>query len=201
MKIYLTRHGKTKWNSIGKMQGWKNSDLSVEGLENAKSLGKRLNNINFDYIYSSPLGRAIETAKAIKGDKETKIIINEGLKEMGFGIWEGMDHKKIKKEYPEQYYNFWNKPHLYQELDGESFDSLSTRVKNAFNEIINKRCENVLIVSHALVIKTIYSIINNRELKDFWLPPFIYDTCLTIIEINEDNEPKIILEADVEHVS
>ena len=57
MKIYITRHGETKWNIQGRMQGWKNSDLTEKGIENAKKLGKSLKEINFDCIYSSPSGR------------------------------------------------------------------------------------------------------------------------------------------------
>ena len=44
MKIYITRHGETEWNKAGRMQGWKNSNLSEKGIENAKKLGKSLNN-------------------------------------------------------------------------------------------------------------------------------------------------------------
>ncbi|QIB27248.1 histidine phosphatase family protein [Caloranaerobacter azorensis] len=92
MKIYITRHGETEWNKLGKMQGWKDSNLTIKGIEDAKKLGKSLAHIEFDKIYCSPLRRAIDTANYIKGDKNTEIIITESLKEMGFGSWEGMEY-------------------------------------------------------------------------------------------------------------
>ena len=50
LEIYLIRHGQTKWNLEKKMQGSLNSDLTVEGVEQAASLGKELNKYYFDHI-------------------------------------------------------------------------------------------------------------------------------------------------------
>ena len=201
MKIYITRHGETEWNKELKMQGWKDADLTEKGIDNAKKLGESLKDIDFDYIYCSPLGRAINTAKYIRGNKNTEIIKIDSLKEMGFGIWEGMEHEKVKELYPSQQFNFWNKPHLYEPVDGESFKELIERVKKVLYDITNNTAgENILIVTHTAVIKAIYSIIKNYSLEDFWNKPFMHDTCLTVIEV-QDKKIKIILEADVSHLN
>jgi len=184
------------------MQGWKNSNLTEKGIENAKKLGESLIHIDFDYIYCSPLGRAMDTAKFIRGSKDTEIIINESLKEMGFGLWEGMKHLDIEKSYSEQRFNFWNKPHLYKTIEGESFEELFERVNKVLKGIIDNSTtnDNILIVSHAVVIKAIYAIIKNHKLEEFWNPPFMYDTSLTIIEVDSE-KIKVILEADISHLS
>ena len=200
MRIYITRHGETQWNKKGLMQGWKNSDLTEKGIENAKRLGESLKDINFDVIYTSPLGRANETAKCINGNKDTKIVLVESLKEMGFGIWEGMENSKLKELYSEQYNNFWERPHLYKPHEnGESFEQLLLRVKTAWNEILKAGGNNILIVTHAVVLKTLYMILKNLDLKDLWNPPFMKDTSLTIVEVI-GNKVKIILEADTSHL-
>ncbi len=200
MKIYLTRHGETEWNKAGRMQGWQNSNLTERGIENAEKLGASLNNVNFHRIYCSPLGRAIETANCIRGDRDIEIMTHDLLKEMGFGLWEGMEFSKIEELYPTQKYNFWNKPHLYEPVEGESFDELICRARMVLDEVINNNdCENVLIVSHAALIKAIYITINNHPIENFWAPPFINDTSLTIFEI-KDKEIEIILEADISHL-
>lgn len=201
MKIYITRHGETEWNKELRMQGWKDSNLTEKGIDNAKKLGVSLKDIDFDYIYCSPLGRAVDTANYIRGNKDTEIIKIESLKEMGFGIWEGMENEKVKELYPLQQFNFWNKPYLYQPVEGEGFDQLINRVKKVLNDITsNATGENILIVSHTLVIKAIYSIIKNYSLEDFWNKPFMYDTCLTVLEV-EDKKIEIILEADISHLN
>ena len=83
MKLYITRHGETEWNKISKMQGWQNSALTEKGIENAIKLSERLNDIDFAHIYSSPLGRALDTAKYIRGNRSIEIITCEELKEIG----------------------------------------------------------------------------------------------------------------------
>lgn len=200
MRIYITRHGETEWNKEGKMQGWQNSNLTDKGVENAKKLGESLKNIEFDYIYCSPLGRAIDTAKYIRGDKSTEIIIEDSLKEMGFGSWEGKERTVLEELYPVQRHNFFNKPHLYEPVDGESYQELIGRIGAVLEKIAgDTTAENILVVTHAAVIKAIYSIIKDIPLEDFWGPPYMYDTCLTILEVT-NGETNCILEADTSHL-
>lgn len=119
---------------------------------------------------------------------------------MGFGIWEGMENSKLKELYSEQYNNFWERPHLYKPHEnGESFEELLLRVKTAWNEILKAGGNNILIVTHAVVLKTLYMILKNLDLKDLWNPPFMKDTSLTIVEVI-GNKVKIILEADTSHL-
>lgn len=68
-----------------------------------------------------------------------------------------------------------------------------------WNEIICCGGNNVLVVTHAVVLKVLYSIIRNFDLKDLWKPPFMKDTCLTIVEVNESGA-QIIIEADTSHL-
>lgn len=200
MRIYITRHGQTQWNVEGRMQGWQNSELTERGIANAKKLGERLKDIEFDRIYSSPLGRALDTAKYIRGNKNTRIIVKDSLKEMGFGCWEGVEQAEIEELYPEQKYNFWHKPHLYKPVDGESYYELIDRVRDVLREITeDMSARNVLIVTHAAVIKAIYSVLRDIPLEDFWGPPYIYDTCLTVLEM-EAGKLEWILEADTCHL-
>lgn len=200
MRIYITRHGETQWNAEGRMQGWLNSNLSEKGVANAQKLGEHLKHIDFDYVCCSPLGRAKETASHVMGDKTTQIVYNEAFKEMGFGIWEGMMHDDVKEQYPEQQHNFWNAPHLFEAISGESYELFIDRIRNGFENLIaDKECKNILLVTHAAVIKAIFAIIEKRSLADFWAPPFTYDTCLSILEI-ENEEIRVLMEPDISHL-
>lgn len=199
MKLYITRHGETEWNTLKKMQGWQNSNLTEQGIANAIKLGDRLKDVDFSNIYSSPLGRAMDTANYIKGNRSIEIETHDGLKELGFGLWEGVENEEVMKLYEEEHYKFWNKPLLYKGNDGESFDELFKRINEALKYIIqNSTGDNVLIVSHAITIKAIYSIIKNYNLEDFWTLPYIDGTSLTIVEVNGD-EMKFLLEGDISH--
>lgn len=201
MRVYITRHGETAWNQEGKMQGWENSSLSLKGIENAKKLGHYLKDIEFNYVYCSPLGRAIETATHIIGNKPVEITYYEELKEMNFGKWEGMKHTDIELLYSEERNNFWNNPIKYKSIEGENFSDLLARARIFIEELKQlKDIENVLVVSHAIYIKALYSVIKGYSLNEFWNPPFIHDTSLTILNI-QDSEIEIELEADTSHLS
>jgi probable phosphoglycerate mutase len=197
-RIYLTRHGETEWNLRKIMQGWQNSDLTDLGRQQAKWLGNRLSKIEFEAVYSSPLNRAVETAKIIKKDSFEDIIIKDHLKEMGFGPWEGKTSVEIEKDYKEAYSNFWEKPHLYAGEACESYYDVRDRVMPIVNEIIERHDDNVLIVTHTVIIKIIMAYFDARKMEDLWDPPFMHQTSLNIIEI-ENNQPKIILHGDTSH--
>jgi len=197
-RIYLIRHGETEWNLKKIMQGWQDSDLTDLGRQQTKWLRDRLSKIEFEVVYSSPLSRALETAKIIKKDDFEDIIIKDHLKEMGFGPWEGKTSVEIKKDYKEAYSNFWEKPHLYTGEACESYYDVRNRVMPLIKEIIERHDNNVLIVTHTVVIKIIMAYFDARKMKDLWDPPFMYQTSLNIIEV-ENNQPKIILHGDTSH--
>jgi probable phosphoglycerate mutase len=200
MKLYVVRHGETEWNALGKMQGWKDSPLSEKGVLNAQRLGQRLSQIDFDFVCCSPLGRTSETAKHILGNRETNFSYNSAFQEMGFGAWEGMYHDEIKNLYPTQQHNYWNAPHLYETNGGETYEIFIDRVKNGLDGLIQSSSfNNVLLVTHAAVIKAIFAIVYKRDLMDFWSPPFTYDTCLSILEV-ENGELRVLMEPDISHL-
>lgn len=198
MKLYIVRHGETEWNKAKKLQGWKNSDLTDRGIEGAKLLSNRLKDVKFDFIYSSPQTRALETANYIRKNDE-KLIVLDQIKEMGFGEWEGLEKEKLLKLYGEEYHNFWQKPHLYKTSGGETFEELKTRVEAGIKNIIKNGGENVLLVSHGVVIKTIQNMVKGHTLEEFWTPPFLENTSLTLVELKDD-KLNMILDADTSHL-
>ncbi|MBV1819113.1 histidine phosphatase family protein [Clostridium cochlearium] len=198
--LYITRHGQTIWNTQRKMQGWKDSPLTQLGLKQAKRLGKRLEDDNIDIIYSSPLGRALKTAKIIRGQRDISILCDERLKEIKLGKWEGIEHYVIDSDYKEEIYNFWNNPKLYKSVEGETFLQLRNRVKDFLDEIIKKhKNKTILIVTHAITLKAIMNYIEDLTIDNFWGEPHINPTSLTKVEIEESNV-KILLNADISHL-
>ena len=201
MKIYLTRHGETEWNLEGRLQGSLDAKLTKKGIDEATMLGESLKEVEFDMIFSSPLSRALDTANIVKGNKEIEIIAHENLKEISFGDWEGMLHKEIEESHAERYNNFWMKPHLYEPLNGETYDEFTDRIQQVINEIVeHKDKKNVLVVAHAGVVKGFYKILKNLSIKEFWNEPFVHNTCLTIINIDDDRID-FEIECDTSHIA
>ncbi len=199
LTLYITRHGETEWNTENRMQGWSDSNLTKNGIENAALLGNRLRDVDFEAIYSSPSKRTELTASLIKGDKDIPIITDESLREINMGIWEGETFSHIKAYHPDEFHSFWNTPHLYQPLGGERFDEVKERVLNFMSSIQeNHDSGNLLLVTHSVVIKTMLAYFKKRPLERLWDPPFIHDTSLTVVELWEEG-CKIVMEGDLAH--
>lgn len=146
-KIYLIRHAHVE-NPLklnyGRLPGF---GLSVEGKEQAKRLSKIFAKINVSNIYSSPLLRTKETARAIAGDT-IKISYSQSLIEVDFGRLEGRPIKETLE--PRK------KAHLINNFPEESYLIVQNRMVKKILQIVKRhKDENVLIVSHADPILTV----------------------------------------------
>jgi probable phosphoglycerate mutase len=198
--LYITRHGETEWNKEKRMQGWLDSNLTESGIKNAVSLGERLKETEFTAIYSSPSGRTKATTSLIRGERDIPVIYDENLKEIKLGQWEGRTHASIKEMYQTEFESFWNTPLQYTSVGGETFEETRARASQVLDRIKREyKSGNMLIVTHSVVIKCLFSFFKNSSIETLWDPPYIHDTSLTIVEMNEDGF-KLILEGDITHL-
>ena len=86
------RHGKTDWNEIHKLQGRTDIPLNEEGRRMAAAAGKEYQDIHFDICFCSPLIRAKETAQLVLKGRDIPVLYDDRLKEMSFGIYEGIEN-------------------------------------------------------------------------------------------------------------
>lgn len=198
-KVYLTRHGQTIWNLENRIQGWKDAPLSELGIKQAHWLKDRLKGTEIDIIYSSPLKRAYDTSLIVKGTRKIDVVVDEALKEMNMGSWEGHLFEDIKKKYPREYIEYWKNPHLYKPNRGESYDDLWHRVLPAFQKIaaLNEN-KSILVVTHTVTLKIILAYYENRQLEKLWDFPYIHETSLSYLEIS-GHETKIHYQGDITH--
>ncbi|HBC96571.1 MAG TPA: histidine phosphatase family protein [Clostridium sp.] len=200
VKLYITRHGETVWNTEKRMQGRKDSPLTEEGIRQANLLKKRLKSIDFSVVYSSPSGRALRTAKILVESRNIPIIKDDRLMEIDLGKWEGFNQKEIGKKNPEQLHNFWTSPDVYEPEGGEKFEHVKDRVVPLIKGIINK-CDgkNVLIVTHAVTLKVIMAYFENTPLEELWHTPYIHQTSLSQVNI-QNGQATVILHGDSSHL-
>lgn len=198
--IYITRHGQTVWNTEKRMQGWSDSPLTELGIQQAKWLGERLKDTKLDVIYSSPINRALSTANIMNSKRNIPLYTDLRLKEINMGIWEGLTQDEIQESYSKELYNFWNVPQLYKPYDGETFYEIRQRTEEFIKEIISKNIgKDILIVTHTITLKAIMSFFQNTLIEDFWGPPFIHPTSLTVVRA-ENEDFKVLLNADTSHL-
>lgn len=172
MKIYLVRHGETEWNKEYRLQGQADTRLNDYGRELALVTSEALKEIPFDIIYHSPLNRAEETARILKRDRKIEMIADKRLIEMSFGVSEGCHIPTINKTPSDPMYNFINNPGEYiPPENGERFEEVSERSEEFMREMILASegiYENVLIVAHGALNRTILNSIAGISNSDFW---------------------------------
>ncbi|MGL6024264.1 MAG: histidine phosphatase family protein [Cetobacterium sp.] len=194
MNIFFVRHGQTEWNELGKFQGNKDSNLTSEGISQAKKLNLKFkeDNLKFEKVYSSPLGRAHNTAKIITDDKYLIEFIPE-FKEISVGDMEGVCFTKFQELFPNEYYDFFNSPQNYNptNISGESFSLLMDRVESGLQKIItsNRINSNVLVVTHGVTLKAICSFVKNssKSLDVFSHEHIPQNTSVTQVQFDGQN--------------
>ncbi|MGL4997401.1 MAG: histidine phosphatase family protein [Cetobacterium sp.] len=202
LHIYFVRHGETVWNTLKIFQGSSNSPLTSLGIEQAKKLSIHLKNIEFNKVYSSPLGRTIETTKLILGDRNLEIFPIEEFKEISMGKVEGIARVEFEKNYPIEYHNFWHNASEYNPVayNGESYNEILKRVRKGLNKLISENIDgNILVVSHGVTLKALFTLINNKGIDEFSKQPIPENTSTTLVQYDSEKF-KIIKFSDTEHL-
>ena len=164
--ITLIRHGETEWNLSGRWQGHADSPLSPRGIAQAEALGERIKVEQFDFYYSSDLGRAVHTAKLVGGPSEMVAISNKGLRERDLGVLEGLNTKEMLDRYPDIYKSFRNDGPEFVVPGGESFLQFYERCAASIEEIANKHCgSKIALVTHGGVLGAVFRYVLKIDLN------------------------------------
>ncbi len=183
--IFLVRHCHPQINE-GICLGKKDIPLSERGKMEAKILADYLMPKNIEHVYSSPLKRARETA-AIISHKE--IIVSDNFSELDMGIWDGLSFEQIKKTYPKEYEDRGKDLENYIVKGGESMSQCRERAMGQLNKVLDESDGNILIVTHAGVIRTIISSLANIRIKDTFDYKINYGS---ITMINYDGKYRLV---------
>ena len=111
-RLVLWRHGRTAWNELGRVQGQTDIPLDDLGREQAREAAARLASLNPCWIVSSDLSRATETADALAAITGLEVQLDPRLREMTFGIREGLTHAEAFEQHPEEMRRFAEDPSL-----------------------------------------------------------------------------------------
>jgi broad specificity phosphatase PhoE len=187
MRLLLIRHGETSWNKEEIFRGQLEVPLNETGIDQAKHIAKLLQKAPIDAVYSSPLGRALETARLIAEPHGLAVITAPGLTDLDYGAWQGLSHQEVKERYPELYQVWLTAPYKLRFEHGESLDDVRNRALDTVNRLsVQHRDHNVVAVSHRVVIKLLVCAILGLGASGFWA--IRQDTCaVNTIEHDEQH--------------
>jgi len=171
--VLLVRHGESEANKDNIFAGnVLNPDLSEKGFKQAALYAEyAVKNYKIDKVYSSNLLRAYNTAKACADLLKTEIIVDEGLREIGGGEWEGMTLDEIKEKDPEQFSIWCRDISACRCTGGESVAEMAERFIEALTKIARENDgKTILVASHYTPIRAMqaYAVKGDfREMQGF----------------------------------
>ncbi len=163
--IYL-RHGKTDWNTEGRLQGRTDVPLNEEGMAGASAAGEILKKYTFDAVYCSPLLRTRQTLQYAYPNADP--ILDDRIMEWCFGRFEG-------QKMPRDFFAHWWTFGQAREDGVELIEDVVERAKAFYREVKDKYPDGrILVVSHggfsASLQGAIYGIKDGESLSHYLLP-------------------------------
>lgn len=188
-RLLLVRHAQIVDNLDSRFTGWLDAGLTPRGLSEARQLARFIEqNYRVDVLYSSPLHRALATAKIIEDRVGLEPIIVEELKEINFGDVEGLTKADIEVRFPDLFVKGWDPQNPnFKWPNGESRYEFRTRVRRAIEDITNaNRGRTILIVSHGAAVSSYLCHLLDPD-ANRWSKYWVDNCGLTELELGEDS--------------
>jgi len=198
MRLILVRHGQTALNEKNVFRGRLDIPLNETGIQQANAIAERLSTFNVKCIYSSPLKRALETAQVIGRKLNIDTEIDDNLIDFNFGKWQGLTIKEVEEQFPELYEGWLRSPQMIKIPDGEDLGLIRKRVSKVLNKLIEYKENNVVIVSHRVILKILICTALSLDNSYFWR--IIQDVGAISILDNKDGQFSLSLLNDTCHL-
>ena len=154
--LILVRHGQSEWNLKNLFTGWKNPDLTEQGIEEAKKAGRQLKAAGYapTVFYTSALRRAQHTLDLILdelGIVNVVITRNQALNERDYGDLSGLNKDDARQKWGEEQVLLWRRSYDVPPPGGESLKDTAARTLPYYNRFIKPQVEDgatVLVAAH-----------------------------------------------------
>jgi probable phosphoglycerate mutase len=156
-RIVAIRHGETAWNVDTRIQGQLDIALNDTGRWQAARLARALADERLDAIYASDLARAFETARALAAGRDLEPRADAGLRERGFGHFEGLTFDEIAQRHPDGARRWRERDADFAPDGGESLLAFQARAVAAVAALAARhRGQHIAVVTHGGVLDALY---------------------------------------------
>jgi broad specificity phosphatase PhoE len=188
-KIILTRHGHVDWIAPERYRGRAELTLSELGQQQIKANAHRIASTwQPAAIYTSPMGRCIETGRAIAEALQSKIVPStlDGLNDIDYGLWQGLTKIEVQEKWPRESKAWHTTPHLTEIPHGETLAAVLARLTHGLYGILHQHVdETIVLVGHDSVNRVLLMHAMGLPLSCYW--HFKQDPCsITEIDFKDD---------------
>jgi len=197
-RLILIRHAQSDYTLENRYCGFSDPPLNNRGRWQSKRMAAYLKNVSVNMVYSSDLRRAYETAKIVFKNESIEKLTD--LREMNFGIFEGLKYEEIIEKYPKHYKDWTDNPIKVKIPEGETLESLSKRVREGLFLILSQHKDRkIALVTHGGPIRIIVCDALRYDLEMFW--QIEQEVCaLNILDYSKESLPLVVKMNDVSHL-
>ncbi len=155
LDLLLIRHAATAWSEAGRYQGRSDPPLSSAGQAAAALLARRLAGQSIGLVLSSPLARALETARPLATVAGAPLHTDARLAELEYGHWEGLTQAEIKARWPADLRAWKRAPASARPTGGETLAAAAARLADLLADLPRRAApgRSVAIVTHTVLIR------------------------------------------------
>ncbi len=166
-RILAIRHGETAWNVDTRIQGHLDIPLNETGRWQAQRVARALAaRDTIHAVYSSDLQRAHDTALAIATATGAPLVTHTGLRERGFGIFEGKTYVEIEQTWPEESGHWRQRTPHWAPAGGESLLQVRERITHTLHELATRHPgQQIVLVAHGGVMDQLYRAATGQDLQ------------------------------------
>lgn len=202
MELILIRHAQTAWNTRRCFQGSSDTPLSEYGVEQARRLGERMKNKKIDRIIASPKQRAQDTAKAIAVHHGLTVEIEERIREVEFGSWEGKNYDDLEAEGDPGIAYYCKDRDFYGFPGEQSLFNARCRIGAFLDELKRQYWETdatIVLVGHAAIFRMgIFHLLDMGNCYYDKMDPA--NTGVTVFQIDKEKGLKMLCFNDTAHL-
>lgn len=193
-RLYILRHGQTEWNrDNNRYCGCSDIGLSEEGHRQAENVSRWIEKLHVDYVYSSPMIRAAETAAYIAARHQIEVQMEAGIREIDYGKWEGLTLDEIQTAYPDNWSKWFENPgNTRAGTNGESASQVFFRFERTIRELCDRhKGANVVIVSHSAASRMFLSGVLGMPMQAYRTLT-LHNTGVCVLDVLKEGEYKLI---------
>lgn len=200
--VYLIRHAQAEGNEKRLFQGHYNGAVSEMGWKQLEQLAEFGKSLPLEAVYSSPLDRAVETAKAVNRHHGLPIRLRDGLIEINGGDWEGVPWERFPQDFPEENNAWENRPWQFEAPNGETMAEVYDRISAAVLEIVKESPgRTIAIVSHGCAIRNFLTFVKGLPVDGISQTGWCDNTAVSKITFDETLNPELIYENNTDHLA
>ena len=199
-RIYLFRHAEAEGNIKREFHGQTEGLITPRGRLQLDALAHRCGELPIERIYSSPLIRAVETAKAVNRLKGVDIVLRNSLMEIHAGVWERMKFQDFPIRYPAENDLWENHPEEFVVEGGESMRQVYGRIRDAVLRIVEENPGRTLgLVSHGCALRNLLCFCKGYPIERLNEVNWIPNTGISCVDF-EGTTPHLLFEGDDSHL-